>query len=60
MYSNFLQTLKETNDEIDLGIQYQLTRYSFQFESTVLSDGSILVPTDEGMVRPYLARSVLK
>uniref|UniRef100_D8Q0T0 GTPase activating protein n=1 Tax=Schizophyllum commune (strain H4-8 / FGSC 9210) TaxID=578458 RepID=D8Q0T0_SCHCM len=49
-----LRTLKETNDEIDLGIQYQLTRYSFQFESTVLSDGSILVPTDEEAPAPRL------
>ncbi|KAL1733329.1 Rho GTPase activation protein [Schizophyllum commune] len=49
-----LRILKETNDEIDLGIQYQLTRYSFQFESTVLSDGSILVPTDEEAPTPGL------
>ncbi|KAL1742115.1 hypothetical protein HDZ31DRAFT_84353 [Schizophyllum fasciatum] len=49
-----LRTLKETNDEIDLGIQYQLTRYSFQFESTVLSDGTILVPTDDDAPNPGL------
>ncbi|KAJ2911869.1 hypothetical protein MD484_g8549, partial [Candolleomyces efflorescens] len=41
--------LKECADEIDLGTQYHLTRYAFLFESIVLSDGSTLVPTDEGV-----------
>ncbi|TFK60437.1 RhoGAP-domain-containing protein [Pluteus cervinus] len=50
-YFNFqlpkiLRSLKECADEIDLGTQYHLTRYAFLFESIVLSDGSILVPSD--------------
>jgi hypothetical protein len=32
---------------MDLGTQYHLTRYAFLFESTVLSDGSTLVPPNE-------------
>ncbi|KAF7308512.1 hypothetical protein HMN09_00700300 [Mycena chlorophos] len=48
-YFNFqlpriLRALKECADEMDLGTQYHLTRYAFLFESTVLSDGSTLVP----------------
>ncbi|KAJ7066582.1 Rho GTPase activation protein [Mycena amicta] len=54
-YFNFqlpriLRALKECADEMDLGTQYHLTRYAFLFESTVLSDGSTLVPptSEEG------------
>ncbi|KAG6827153.1 hypothetical protein H0H92_013004 [Tricholoma furcatifolium] len=51
-YFNFqlpriLRSLKECADEIDLGTQYHLTRYAFLFESIVLSDGGILVPSKE-------------
>ncbi|KAJ7603645.1 Rho GTPase activation protein [Roridomyces roridus] len=51
-YFNFqlpriLRALKECTDEMDLGTQYHLTRYAFLFESTVLSDGSTLVPPSE-------------
>ncbi|KAK7687265.1 hypothetical protein QCA50_009770 [Cerrena zonata] len=51
-YFNFqlpriLRSLKECADEIDLGTQYHLTRYAFLYENAVLSDGSILVPSDE-------------
>ncbi|KAH7905642.1 Rho GTPase activation protein [Hygrophoropsis aurantiaca] len=51
-YFNFqlpriLRALKECADEIDLGTQYHLTRYSFLFESIVLSDGTTLVPPPE-------------
>ncbi|KAJ6518775.1 Rho GTPase activation protein [Mycena sanguinolenta] len=51
-YFNFqlpriLRALKECADEMDLGTQYHLTRYAFLFESTVLSDGSTLVPPSE-------------
>ncbi|TRM65399.1 Rho GTPase activation protein [Schizophyllum amplum] len=58
-YFNFqlpriLRTLKETNDEIDLGIQYHLTRYAFLFESTMLSDGTTLAPTDDDAPTPGL------
>ncbi|KAF7309814.1 hypothetical protein MIND_00353300 [Mycena indigotica] len=48
-YFNFqlpriLRALKECADEMDLGTQYHLTRYAFLFESTILGDGSTLVP----------------
>ncbi|KAF8216480.1 RhoGAP-domain-containing protein [Mycena galopus ATCC 62051] len=51
-YFNFqlpriLRALKECADEMDLGTQYHLTRYAFLFESTVLTDGSTLVPPVE-------------
>ncbi|KAJ7668337.1 Rho GTPase activation protein [Mycena rosella] len=51
-YFNFqlpriLRALKECTDEMDLGTQYHLTRYAFLFESTVLNDGSTLVPPNE-------------
>ncbi|KAG8855526.1 hypothetical protein FRB96_007030 [Tulasnella sp. 330] len=49
-YFNFqlpriLRSLKECADEIDLGIQYHLSRYAYLFETTVLNDGTTLVPT---------------
>ncbi|EIN09430.1 GTPase activating protein [Punctularia strigosozonata HHB-11173 SS5] len=54
-YFNFqlpriLRALKECADEIDLGLQYHLTRYAYLFESIVLTDGQTLSPTsvDEG------------
>ncbi|KAJ8520293.1 hypothetical protein ONZ45_g2878 [Pleurotus djamor] len=53
-YFNFqlpriLRALKECADEIDLGTQYHLTRYAFLFESTILADGSTLIPSDEAL-----------
>ncbi|KAG8215039.1 Rho GTPase activation protein [Butyriboletus roseoflavus] len=64
-YFNFqlpriLRSLKECADEIDLGTQYHLTRYSFLFESIVLSDGSTLVPVspDEGTGLKALIESI--
>ncbi|KAF8317782.1 Rho GTPase activation protein [Cantharellus anzutake] len=49
-YFNFqlpriLRSLKECADEIDLGLQYHLSRYAFLMESTALSDGTTLSPT---------------
>ena len=51
-YFNFqlpriLRSLKECADEIDLGTQYHLSRYAFMFETTVLKDGTTLVPSKE-------------
>lgn len=40
----FLQALKECADEIDLGLQYHLTRYAYLMESTALQDGSSITP----------------
>ena len=40
----FLQSLKECADEIDLGLQYHLTRYAYLMESTALQDGSSITP----------------
>lgn len=36
-------------NEVDLGIQYHLCRYAWLFEATVLSDGTILAPVNDGM-----------
>ena len=40
-----VQSLKESADELDAGMQFHLTRYAFLFESTVLHDGVTLVPS---------------
>lgn len=43
--------LKEVADEIDMGTQYHLTRFAFLYESTVVSEGTVLNPMgapDEG------------
>ena len=50
-----LQSLKECSDEIDLGTQYHLTRYAFLFESTLISDGTTLIPPkDDGTISALL------
>ncbi|KAL6305482.1 Rho GTPase activation protein, partial [Sparassis latifolia] len=51
-YFNFrlpriLRALKECVDEINLGMQYHLSRYAFLYENIVLSDGTMLAPTDD-------------
>jgi len=58
-YFNFqlpriLRALKECADEIDLGTQYHLSRYAYLFETTVLHDGSTLVPSgiEDGVSLP--------
>ncbi|KAK1922699.1 hypothetical protein DB88DRAFT_496005 [Papiliotrema laurentii] len=48
-YFNFqlpkiLRLLKECADELDMGTQYHLSRYAFLYESTLVSDGTILNP----------------
>lgn len=55
-YFNFqqpkiLRLLKECADELDMGTQYHLTRFAFLYESTAVSDGTVLNPLnapDEG------------
>ncbi|OBZ66849.1 Rho GTPase-activating protein 23 [Grifola frondosa] len=49
-----LRALKECVDEIDLGVQYHLTRYAFLYESIVLSDGNILAPKEDSIIAPGL------
>ncbi|KAF9518998.1 hypothetical protein BS47DRAFT_1370866 [Hydnum rufescens UP504] len=48
-YFNFqlpriLRALKECADEVDLGLQYHLSRYAFLMESTALNDGRSVSP----------------
>ena len=35
-------------NEVDLGLQYHLCRYAWLYEATILSDGTILAPQNEG------------
>ncbi|SCZ87902.1 BZ3500_MvSof-1268-A1-R1_Chr2-3g05370 [Microbotryum saponariae] len=39
-----LRSLKESTDEVDLGVQYHLTRYAYIFESTLVTDGLTVSP----------------
>lgn len=39
-----LRSLKESADELDLGTQYHLSRYSYLFENTLVSDGLTISP----------------
>ncbi|KAL7421093.1 hypothetical protein Q5752_003977 [Cryptotrichosporon argae] len=48
-YFNFqlpkiLRLLKECADELDMGTQYHLSRFAFLYESTLVTDGTILNP----------------
>ncbi|SGZ20426.1 BQ5605_C021g09275 [Microbotryum silenes-dioicae] len=38
------QSLKESTDEVDLGVQYHLSRYAYIFESTLVTDGLTVSP----------------
>ncbi|KAF9816017.1 hypothetical protein IEO21_04267 [Rhodonia placenta] len=46
-YPRLLRALKECVDEIDLGMQYHLSRYAFLCEHVVLQEGTTLTPTEE-------------
>lgn len=39
-----MQLLKDCADELDLGVQYHLTRYAFMYESAVVTEGTTLTP----------------
>ncbi|SCV74859.1 BQ2448_7888 [Microbotryum intermedium] len=39
-----LRLLKESTDEVDLGVQYHLSRYAYIFESTLVTDGLTVSP----------------
>ncbi|MCO5608113.1 hypothetical protein L7F22_062318 [Adiantum nelumboides] len=39
-----LRSLKESSEEIDNGLQYHLARYAFLYESTLLADGTTIMP----------------
>ncbi|TXT09112.1 hypothetical protein VHUM_02586 [Vanrija humicola] len=48
-YFNFqlpkvVRLLKDCADELDLGVQYHLTRYAFMYESAVVTEGTTLAP----------------
>lgn len=54
------QLLKDCADELDLGIQYHLTRYAFMYESSVVTEGSILCPPtpEDGMSLKQVFESI--
>ncbi|GMK55519.1 hypothetical protein CspeluHIS016_0205750 [Cutaneotrichosporon spelunceum] len=41
-----VRALKDCADELDNGMQYHLTRYAYMYESTVVSEGTLLSPRD--------------
>lgn len=44
---HILRSLRDTLSEIDTGLQFQLIRFAFLYESTVLSDGMAVNPLNE-------------
>jgi len=53
-----LRAFKETLDELDTGLQFQLMRYAFLYESIVLSDGLLVNPLGNKSSLPGLRDSV--
>lgn len=48
--------MKECADELDMGCQYHMARYAYLFETTLLADGSAVLPVSDesGMFPPSL------
>lgn len=44
---HILRSLRDTLSELDTGLQFQLMRFAFLYESTVLSDGMAVNPLNE-------------
>lgn len=44
---HILRSLRDTLSELDTGLQFQLIRFAFLYESTVLSDGMAVNPLNE-------------
>ncbi|WFD43399.1 Rho GTPase-activating protein [Malassezia psittaci] len=44
---HILRNLRDTLSELDTGLQYQLMRFAFLYESTVLGDGMTINPLNE-------------
>ncbi|KAI5454866.1 hypothetical protein NCC49_002145 [Naganishia albida] len=42
-----LRQMKECADELDMGCQYHMARYAYLFETTLLADGSAILPVAE-------------
>ncbi|GHJ88503.1 hypothetical protein NliqN6_4905 [Naganishia liquefaciens] len=42
-----LRQMKECADELDMGCQYHMSRYAYLFETTLLADGSAVLPVTE-------------
>ncbi|CCV00241.1 unnamed protein product [Malassezia sympodialis ATCC 42132] len=53
-----LRAFKESLDEIDTGLQFQLMRYAFLYESIVLSDGLLVNPLGSKSSLPGLRDGV--
>ncbi|KAJ9124346.1 hypothetical protein QFC22_001146 [Naganishia vaughanmartiniae] len=51
-----LRQMKECADELDMGCQYHMARYAYLFETTLLADGSAVLPVSDesGMSRTPL------
>lgn len=46
------QQMKECADELDMGCQYHMARYAYLFETTLLADGSAILPVTEETGKP--------
>ncbi|KAJ9106365.1 hypothetical protein QFC21_001511 [Naganishia friedmannii] len=42
-----LRQMKECADELDMGCQYHMARYAYLFETTLLADGSAVLPVSD-------------
>lgn len=47
--------MKECADELDMGCQYHMARYAYLFETTLLADGSAILPVAEESGKWHMA-----
>ena len=45
-----IKSLKETNDECDNTLQYNLGKYSLAYENALMSDATTISPLNEGII----------
>ena len=50
-----MQQMKECADELDMGCQYHMARYAYLFETTLLADGSAILPVAEEHGETYIS-----
>jgi hypothetical protein len=51
--------MKECADELDMGCQYHMARYAYLFETTLLADGSAILPVAEEASKSLYPISVM-
>lgn len=52
--------MKECADELDMGCQYHMARYAYLFETTLLADGSAILPvTEETGTFPVVPKDIV-